>query len=235
MADQIKNENLGETGSQANEEKVEATKRKEPKFADPRDKKASSNDGAGGNSQDESKPDKKLPNFADPKDEAGGDVPPRKEPVIKAKERKLPVFANEVKQHRDDDEFGDDIDFTSDSVAMPFAMGPIVNLDASEVEVEGGKKKKKAKKGKDKGKYKASKEKSDDLSKIDPYSMDHIDELSFTSANMPSVGNGGVDNYLDLANAVSAPYGVDGYLDLTNAMSKAYVPTYEEENVLFPY
>ena len=57
-------------------------------------------------------------NKASSGDGANGAVTPRKEPVFKQKEeKKFPVFANEVKQHNDDD-FDDDIDFTSDSVAM---------------------------------------------------------------------------------------------------------------------
>ena len=170
-------------------------------------------------------------------DGANGGVTPRKEPVFKEKpERKLPVFANEVRQHSDDD-FDDDIDFTSDSVAMPFAMGSILNMDASELGSGYSapvheKKPRKAKKSKAKNKYKASKKELDDFAKMDPTGAEQFDELSFMGGTMPEVGSMGVDTYLDLANLASAPYGVDGYLDLNNTLSKAYVPTYEAENAL---
>ena len=114
---------------------------------------------------------------------------------------------------------------------MPFAMAPITHVDVTEAEDVVGKKKRKAKKSKEKGKYKGAKAQSDDLSKMDPNSIEHYDELNLASMAMPAVGAEGVDAYVELATALD-PYGANGYLDLTNATSKAYVPTYDEENAI---
>jgi len=105
MADQIKNENVGEVSSPTTEEKMTAPKRKEPIFADPQEKNAPSNEGVVGDFPSEGTPERKLPVFKNDRGAEDGEIPPRREPIIKEKERKLPVFANEVKQHKDEDEF----------------------------------------------------------------------------------------------------------------------------------
>ena len=255
MADQIKNENVGEVSSPTPEEKVEvntpaapeeqaentapatpeekaeetpaeteekaeetpaedtpkaepekseaAPKRKAPSFAEPNSKKASDK----GDSKDEaSKPERKLPTFKNEKDGENGGKPARKEPIIKPKERKFPVFANEVKQHQDDED--DDIDFTSDSITMPFAVpatAATVAVDASGVSASGGEKKKKNKKNKKGSAMPLTVVESD---KEQAGNMDQLDELA-------QMGEAGI------------PFGA-GY----DAATRPYVPTYDKENAI---
>ena len=147
MADQIKNGNLGEVSSQvAATEKATAPSKKMPTFADPKSKEGPKKLGAEGNG--ENLPDKNLPTFRG--EEGDNTEPPAKGSVIiNGKERKLPVFAAEVKQFEDDD-FEDDGDGASDTIAMPvMAASATVAVDASDVAQKKGKKKKnkKANKG----------------------------------------------------------------------------------------
>ena len=211
MADQIKNQSVGEVSSPTTEEKMTAPKRKEPVFADPQEKNAPSDEGVVGNFPSEGTPERKLPVFKNDRGAEDGEIPPRREPIIKEKERKLPVFANEVKQHKDEDEFEDDVDFTSDSVAMPFASAgtTTTSVDISDAKEEKGKKKRKSKK-----------EKTAETTVVETdastfATMDQFNELSLMGGTMPSV----------------VPFGSEGYLDF-NGSNLTYVPTYKEENAI---
>ena len=232
MADQIRNENVGEVSSPTPEEKVTAP-RKAPTFAEP-PKRKEPTFGSGEGKSDGNAPDKNLPKFEDEVDDSqggkpekklpelrapGSNKPERKEPVFKPKERKLPTFANEVKQHKDD-EAEDDIDFTSDSITMPFSMPAsavaptMVGADVSEVDGEEEKKGKKKKKAK-KDKKSAAPIEVIDADKADAQNMDQLDELSRMGGTMPSV----------------VPFGGEGFVDL-NPNSTSYVPSYEQENAI---
>ncbi len=249
MADQIRNENVGEVSSPTPEEKVEVTTpaapeeqaentapaqteeapaeetpaeapasnesapaRKAPAFAEPERKApptfASERDNSG---EAQNKPERKLPTFKNEADGENGGKPQRKEPVIKPKERKLPVFANEVKQHQEDDE-GEDVDFTSDSITMPFsvpATAAAIGVDASDVAETGGKKKKNRKNRKNKaGNDAVAPTTVVEAEKAQASNMDQMDELS-------QMGVAGV------------PFGA-GY----DAATRPYVPTYDKENAL---
>jgi len=256
MADQIKNENVGEVSSPTPEEKVEVTTpaapeeqaentapatpeekaedtpaqpeeqaeeapvgeapaaepekkaaapKKAPSFAEPAKKAPPKFASDRADSvQAENKPEKKLPTFKTEGEGENGGKPQRKEPVIKPKERKFPVFANEVKQHQEDDE-GDDIDFTSDSITMPFSIPATVStvgVDASEVADAKGKKNKKNRKNK------AAPINVAELENSQAGNMDQLDELSQIN------GAGGISGA-----------GFD-------AATRPYVPTYDKENAL---
>ena len=197
-------ETPAEDTPKAEPEKSEAApKRKAPSFAEPNSKKASDK----GDSKDEaSKPERKLPTFKNEKDGENGGKPARKEPIIKPKERKFPVFANEVKQHQDDED--DDIDFTSDSITMPFAVpatAATVAVDASGASASGGEKKKKNKKNKKGSAMPLTVVESD---KEQAGNMDQLDELA-------QMGEAGI------------PFGA-GY----DAATRPYVPTYDKENAI---
>ncbi len=256
MADQIKNENVGEVSSPTPEEKVEVTTpaapeeqaentapatpeekaedtpaqpeeqaeeapvgeapaplpekkaaapKKAPSFAEPAKKAPPifASDRAD-SVQAENKPEKELPTFKTEGEGENGGKPQRKEPVIKPKERKFPVFANEVKQHQEDDE-GDDIDFTSDSITMPFSIPATVStvgVDASEVADAKGKKNKKNRKNE------AAPINVAELENSQAGNMDQLDELSQIN------GAGGISGA-----------GFD-------AATRPYVPTYDKENAL---
>ena len=256
MADQIKNENVGEVSSPTPEEKVEVTTpaapeeqaentapatpeekaedtpaqpeeqaeeapvgeapaplpekkaaapKKAPSFAEPAKKAPPTFASDRADSvQAENKPEKKLPTFKTEGEGENGGKPQRKEPVIKPKERKFPVFANEVKQHQEDDE-GDDIDFTSDSITMPFSIPATVStvgVDASEVADAKGKKNKKNRKNE------AAPINVAELENSQAGNMDQLDELSQIN------GAGGISGA-----------GFD-------AAARPYVPTYDKENAL---
>ena len=209
MADQIKNENVGEVSSPATEEKATA-------------------------------PQRKLPTFKNDRDTGNGDMPPRREPVIKEKERKLPVFADEVKQH-EEDESDDDIDFTSDSVAMPFSFPTTRAVDVSEATTGSKEKKRKAKKAK----------KNEPVTETDVYEVGpgnaHLDNygvlLTTERDKMEQFNVYTVTGELErrgdfflvnedehLPNPLA--YGREGYTEL-NGVDVTYVPTYVDENNLW--
>ena len=210
MADQIKNENLGEVSSPTPEKT--APTRKEPVFAEPPKRRDPSFGPEDGEDMGGNLPEKNLPSFKGENGGAGDDKPARKEPVFKSKERKLPLFSSEVKQHPDDEE-SEEVDFTSDSLSMPImAAGATTGIDASEI-VESKRKKRR----------KARKEKADSIAELEAKadnlkfnSMDQFDELSLMGGTMPSV----------------VPFGGEGYLDLGNSAGMPYVPEYEEENAI---
>ncbi|MBQ7344209.1 MAG: hypothetical protein IJW53_05555 [Clostridia bacterium] len=189
-----------------------APARKAPAFAEPERKApptfASERDNSG---EAQNKPERKLPTFKNEADGENGGKPQRKEPVIKPKERKLPVFANEVKQHQEDDE-GEDVDFTSDSITMPFsvpATAAAIGVDASDVAETGGKKRKNRKNRKNKaGNDAVAPTTVVETEKAQASNMDQMDELS-------QMGVAGV------------PFGA-GY----DAATRPYVPTYDKENAL---
>ena len=198
-------EEKAEEAPEAEPKNEAAPKRKAPSFAEPKSapRKEPNFGGADSNSeQAENKPEKKLPTFKTEKD--GANKPERKEPVIKPKERKFPVFANEVKQHQDEDE-GDDVDFTSDSITMPYSMpatAAAIAVDASDISESKGKKKNKKKKGK------GVTAQSAELDSADAGNMDQLTELS-------AIG------------AAGAAAGV-GY----DAATRPYIPSYDKENEL---
>ena len=186
MADQFKNEIVGEVSSPTTEEKITAPERKEPIFAAPQTETAPVNSGAEGNTNSESAPKRKLPVFReDLVEPISGEnveveIPPRREPIIKERERKLPVFADEVKKYADEDEYGDDDDFTSDSISIPFTLGATttaMGVDVSEATNGKGKKKK------NKNSMSMS---AADLDKTQLQGMDQYDELARLSASMSS-------------------------------------------------
>ena len=186
MADQFKNEIVGEVSSPTTEEKITAPERKEPVFAAPQAENAPVNNGAEGASYNESAPKRKLPVFReDIVEPVSGEnmelqMPSRREPIIKERERKLPVFADEVKKYAEEDEFGNDDDFTSDSISIPFTLGATttaMGVDVSEATSGNGKKKKK------KGSTAMS---AADLDKSQLQGMDQYDELARLSASMSS-------------------------------------------------
>ena len=107
MADQIKNENLGEVSSPTPENT--APTRKEPVFAEPPKRREPSFGPEDGEDMGGNLPEKNLPSFKGENDGAGDDKPARKEPVFKSKERKLPLFSSEGKQHPDDEESEEDV------------------------------------------------------------------------------------------------------------------------------
>ena len=207
MADQIKNQNAGEVSSPTPAEKTSAPARKEPTFAEPPKRKEPNFNAGGEDFSGEAMPEKNLPTFKTEQDK-----PERKEPVFKPKERKLPTFADEVKQHEDDETLDDD--FTSDSVSMPFtvegaeAVAPIVTVNA-EAEANEGKKRKRNKKAK-KEKEGATPTAESDTALSG--NMDQVDELSLMSGTMPSV----------------VPFGSAGY----DPATQPYVPSYDAENAI---
>ena len=154
-------------------------------------------------------------------DGASGGRPPRKEPVFKEKpERKLPVFADEFRPQSDDEDVEVSA-FTTDAIATPFAMSPVVQMETSEPvdDIDDSAEEPKAKKRKNKNK--ASKNELDDSVSVASTAQEQSDELAAMGGTMPVIGAMGVDTYLDLANAMSAPYGVtltaadDGLIDVT--------------------
>ena len=203
MADQFKNEIVGEVSSPTTEENMTAPEVKEPAFAAPQTENAPASNGAEGDSNRESAPKRKLPVFredlAEPVSGENVEVqmPQRREPIIKQRDRKLPVFADEVKKYAEEDESEDDMDFTSDSIAMPFTLGATttaMGVDVSDATNGKGKKKKKG----------AADANSD---KAYLQSMDKYDELARMGMNTSS-----------------------GYPDY--GTSAGYTPTYEKENAI---
>ena len=207
MADQFKNEIVGEVSSPTTEENMTAPEIKEPEVSAPQAENAPASNGAEGDSRSENAPKRKLPVFREDLVEpiSGENVevqmPQRREPIIKQRDRKLPVFADEVKKYAEEDEFEDDIDFTSDSIAMPFTLGATttaMGVDVSEATNGKGKKKKK--------KDSASKS-VDDLVKAHMKEADKNDKILRSGLGKST-----------------------GYYDVTS--SAGSTPTYEKENAI---
>ena len=208
MADQIKNENVGEVSSPTPEVN-EAPVRKEPVFAAQEKKPASIEFEA--KSEDtpaEYNLERKLPVFKDEKegaDGAKGDKGGLNPQRLNTRRTKLPVFADEAEYYEDEDEDeieDDDVEYTSDAVSIPFMAAPAmaaVNPGNAVAAMPNG----------------AQQENASDATPQNN-NQDQLDKRSPVAGTMPSdVSSGG-----------------EYYPDLIGSSLPSYVPTYEKENAI---
>ena len=170
------------------------TPKRETGLLDPRKKSAPSSNGVG--------------SHADNADNASGegDAPGKKYPVFK--ERKLPVFSDEVKRHEDFEDEDED-DFTSDSVAMP-----VTHVDGSDVL----------------NKPKVDDKNPKEFFAEDPNgeltnSMSELDELAYYGGTMPSVvpHSNAYPDYNSMTTSPYSAYDAENRLmqDYSDALSKS--------------